>query len=289
MKKVSLTAIAFFFVCIFCFSGCSTSFSGRKTVTPTQKPYPEQDKYDFVLAEGDGYYLVTKYEETYSSAVTLFGIVTENGDWILPLSSDTVFNEALEDANGQSIIGSSKKVQTAYKYYGSGLFFSTVAVEVFQKNGGHYFINPNDLYSPHAMGCYFFNVYSKKSFSFAAEEITEFDEGQLLFYSDNRYNSPFYSCDENGNVKELPLTRYVPGNTDEGAFPTLSEGLFYYDRHFYSISGKMVIDLSMYDLINTRGLHFTNGECCIQFKNPGGTVYYATIDKQGNFLVEPHK
>lgn len=289
MKKAVLTIVAICFACIFGFTGCSTSFSGGKTAAPTPKPYPDQDKYDSVLAEGDGYYLVKKYEETYNSAVTKYGIVSDSGEWILPLSESTVFNEA---NNKYDSIGSypfTEKSNMMYRYFGEKCFLVTPGVEVFSSNGNRYNLGTASYVGGSGIGCWFFNVETKKAFSFSAVEMTEFEDGVLLFYNDNRYNSPFYSCDVNGNIKELPLTRYVPRNTSEGAFPTLSEGLFYYDRHFYSSSGKMVIDLSTYDLINTTGLHFTNGECSIQFKNPGGTVYYATIDKQGNFLVEPHK
>ena len=290
MKKAIMTVISVFLACLFCLTGCGGSGSAGKTATPTQKPYPERDKYDSVLAQGDGYYLVKKYEETYNSAVTKFGIVSDEGEWVLPLSSNTIFNQALDDANGQSIMGSSKKVQTAYRYFGSGVFLSTVAVMVFQSNGGHYTLNPNDLYSPHAMGCYFFNVNNKKSFSFAAERMTEFDEGKLLFYSDDRYGSCFKTCDLSGDIKTISVRWDSPWyDKDAGLFPTLSEGFFYFDIFFYTIDGKCAIDLRKYELIETSRLHFSNGQCSIKFKNPGGTVYYATIDKQGNFIAEPHK
>lgn len=259
----------------------SNPVSGNKYAnTPTPKPYPEQDKYDKVLAEGDGYYLVQKYEETYNSAETKFGIVSSSGEWVLPLSSSTVFNEYLDYA-----IQYSKTSDVGYRYFATGIFLASLGVDVYQADGTDYGVGN----CRGSIKCCFYNVNNSKSFSFNAYEMTEFENGILIFYNSNRYNSPFYSCDINGRVKELPLTHYVPRNKDEGSFPTLSEGLLYYDRHFYNTSGEIMIDLSMYDLVNTRGLHFTNGECTIKFKNPGGTLYSVTIDKQGNFIGEPQK
>ena len=69
--------------------------------------------------------------------------------------------------------------------------------------------------------------------------------------------------------------------------------LFRYDGFdpgyvFCDIDGSMVLDMSEYDLVDPSSVFFVNGECEFSFKNPVGNIYTATIDKEGNFVVEPH-
>lgn len=58
---------------------------------------------------------------------------------------------------------------------------------------------------------------------------------------------------------------------------------------FYDINGNMIIDLTEYDLQDVTNTKFANGLCNISFVNPAGNTYYATINKTGDFIVEPHK
>ena len=75
--------------------GCS-----KDNIIPTDVAYPRQDEYDKVHAFGDGYYLVSKFEETYNSATTKFGVVNEKGEWVCPLSDENGF--AIATANVQN-------------------------------------------------------------------------------------------------------------------------------------------------------------------------------------------
>ena len=60
------------------------------------------------------------------------------------------------------------------------------------------------------------------------------------------------------------------------------------NQKFYDIgTAKVVIDLSEYNMVDEKNMKFENGLYTFIFKNPAGTKFCGTIDRNGNFYEEP--
>ncbi len=56
----------------------------------------ESNQWDEELGYGDDYIVVRKDEETYNDYVINVGIVDTNGNWLVPLSDDFIFAQAIQ-------------------------------------------------------------------------------------------------------------------------------------------------------------------------------------------------
>lgn len=265
--------------------------------TKNNKPLSEvkipisPEEYDAVLASGDGYFLVSKFVETYSAAEKQIGIVDSNGIWVLELSSSNIFGEAVKTEEGQPVL-TGQKTYLSYKYLGDGIFVGTLGVE-FMEPGKEYSedIGPFELVGRMAYACYFYNAKNKRSWQFGANYISPY-EGDYMLASNYGYvngesknygsDDWYFIVDKEGHITDLNLER-------TSSFSPLSDGLFLNDGVFYNIKGVPVLSVREYDLVNPQATCFINGKCEIKFKNPAGNEYVAVIDKNGNFVKEPEK
>lgn len=284
MKRLLVAAITICFV--FGLMGCENDDISQK-----EKIYPNRDEYDEILAEGDGYYLVNKYEETYNSATTKTGIIHDSGEWVLDLSDDNIFSQASVQESGKSVVNGTNTF-LSYDYVGEGIFVGTKGVDLYIK-GKRY---PKDIGNIELAGgggqcCYFYNVYNQKSWSFSANHISCYDNGYMLASNQCSVNGVsksfgnadwLFSVDAEGNISDLDLELKT-------CFSTYSDGLFFANGYFYDIHGKIKIDLTEYDFEYEETFYFEDDKCYIAFRNPAGNLYSVVIDKNGNFLSDPEE
>lgn len=238
-----------------------------------------------VLYADDSFTIVRKDLATFDSNTIRVGIMDAKGNWLVPLSSEFIFAKAIQKESGRPTLTGTKTAITDDNVYylGEGIFVMSLGVEVRSASGYRHSVG--SFYSTGSSGltCYMYNVNNGMQTSFSAVWISKCSDENMLMYNSDRYNSPFYRVDTDGNITELPV-RHEVNNYEVFGF---SEGLFFANGYFYDIYGAKQIDLTEYAIINTP--YFTDGVCTIEFKNNMGTLYRATIDKEGNFVKEPEK
>ncbi|MDO4731765.1 MAG: hypothetical protein Q4B14_06595, partial [Clostridia bacterium] len=251
----------------------STTNSTTQNKPETPK-YPLEGEYDEILAKGDGYYLVSKFEESYDSAATLYGVVSDAGTWVCPLSANNEFAKAannIQDGYSQSY----HKIK--YDYLGDKIFVIKNCSIILGREtipSGYW-----GVYESHG-GCVMVDV-NGKYINSGGYIITEFKDGYAFTECGNA--GLVYRLDKNGNQTKV---RYV-----DDYFGIPSEGLVCLSYIFYDIETLTpTIDLNEYDMVTkSKDLRFKNGELYFEFKNPAGTKYHVKIDKTGKFLYDPVK
>jgi len=205
------------------------------------------------------------------------GIVKANGEWVLEMSSNNIFAEAIKSEEGQTAL-TGQKTYLSYEYLGGGIFISTLGVELMEP-GAEFSRSIGSFTKAGSYGhtCYFYNTENKKSWKFSAHYITPYEYEHMLAADSGNY----FIVDKKGEVRDSGIPYSQQSILSNGVF--LSNGLF------YSINGVLVLDIREYDLINPWTVYFKDGYCDISFKNPSGSVYYATIDINGKFVREPSK
>lgn len=265
----------------------------KETTTENVIENMKNEQFDEILCQGDNFYIVKKINDSYDGYFVSVGVVNSNGEWIHSLSKDNIFAKAFNDASGQKDWNGQKVTLNSdnFAYLGDGVFIASLGMKV------HYRENVKKCgdYQKPASGvleCYFFNVKENIQKSFEASHISENIDGYMLLYTSGRYNSPFYSLSSKGEIRKLPCKH--SSSTSVG-YPIYSDGVFFAEGAFWDIRGNMVLDISNYNLYGNEynddkiAPYFVNGECTFKFRNNGGTLYSATIDKSGNFIKQPEK
>lgn len=248
------------------------------------QPEPvESNQWDEEIGWGDDYIVVRKDEETYNDYLINVGIVDTNGNWIVPLSDDFIFAQAIQkiyskhgnDANyvlhymGEGVFILSWHFSVVYSYGRDGM-----TSDEYYSGGGAY---END--------CYLYNVFSGKSSIFCAKDISLCKNGYMLMYPSTRYNSNFSKVSADGEVTEIPVE--YSSWYDGPEFSGIVNDQFFANGCFYDINGNLKLDLSEYQLTQIPSYH--DGVYEIQFTNSVGTMWEATVDQSGNFVKEPEK
>lgn len=238
-----------------------------------------------VLYSGDSFTIVRKDLTTFESNIIRVGVMDANGKWIVPLSSDFIFAEAIRKESGRATMsGSRTEITSKNVYYlGEGVFIMSLGMNVRSTSGNIYSVGSAYSVTSSGLVCYMYNTNNGTQTSFNAVWISECNDGNMLMYNSSRYNSPFYRVDSFGNITELPVRHDVNDYKISG----FSEGLFFANGYFYDVNGSKKINLTDYDITNAP--YFSDGVCKIEFKNNMGTKYWATIDKNGKFVQEPEK
>ncbi len=270
---------------IFTFAGCSsfdldsdtTNHKGKNNQSEKSPPI-DKDEYDSVLAEGEGYYLVDSFSETYASASTSYGVVNESGDWVCPLSSTNGFADAVEKLVSD---GYNRAYSTPeFAYLGNDIFAVKVRCVVVGKEhipSGYW----ND-WGAHG-GCYLVDC-SGSIRNSGGYMITEIYDG----YAFTMYaNGKIDRLDMFGNCQEFGWR--TSGEAEYIGIPSC--GLVCCGNIFYDIkSGKNVINLTQFDLVADDCRYFKeDGTYTFEFYNPAGSKYEATIDTAGKFINTPKK
>lgn len=250
---------------------------------PTLLSALEEYNWTMVLYSDSNYTIVRKDKDTFDSHIIQVGIMDSNGKWIVPLSSEFVFAQAIQNESGRATLTGSRTAITDDNVYylGEGAFIMSLGVKVRSASGYLHDVGSNYSTGSEGLKCYFYNVKNGAQASFNAVWISNCSDGNMLMYNSSRYNSNFYRVDTSGNVFELPVRHEVNDYPVSG----LAEGLFYANGYFYDIEGNKVIDLTQYAIISAP--YFSNGKCTFEFKNNMGTRYKATIDKTGEFISAP--
>lgn len=260
-----------------------TGYIKTKYLTTKKANKLPSDKYDTILASGDGYYLVKKQEETYNSATTKYGVFDKNGNWVCPLTDYNYFaicaDWAMESGYNKSY------GNLSFSYMNEGFFLVKVYCALVEEGG-----IPSGYEATYSSHC--------KSY------IVRYD-GELItsgkYLMTKYYDGYCFATDSGGDViridkegeKTYLATRYRSHQFGYDKLAVPSCGLIYCNRAFYNVkTGKMAIDLSEYNLTNDNlGMYSfdKDGTFTFTFYNPNRTVYIATIDKKGNFVKEPKK
>ena len=243
----------------------------------------ESNQWDEELGYGDDYIVVRKDEETYNDYVINVGIVDTNGNWLVPLSDDFIFAQAIQKIYSKH--GNNTKF--VLNYMGEGVFILSrhfSMVYSFGRTG----MSSDEYYSEggaYENDCYLYNVISGKSSTFTAKDISFCENGYMLMYPSTRYNSNFCKISADGEVTEIPVE--YSSWYDGPEFSGLANGQFFANGCFYDIDGNLKIDLSQYQLTRIPG--YLDGIYEIEFKNSVGTEWEASVDQSGNFVEEPRK
>ena len=298
----------------------STPSSGDANVPDNnqENTVPNNGEWDGILCSGDGYHLVKKVIDTPDKYKIMVGVVDDAGEWVHELTDKGAFVEAIQlrmDTFGAADNGDVLLDSTCYMYLGEGVFIGSPGLLVYSVDS-EYKLGPWNAGSEYSYGddvfttgweCLFWNVLDNIQVEFKSTRMTMFRDGYALFTktADN-FGNTLSAINKKGQITELPCRFDIcPPNYDfEYKFPVYSDGLFFaknidgLKQGFFDIEGNLVLDLSsMYYLggipfneaLGINAPYFENGKATILFKNNGGTVYKATIDKAGKYIGEPQK
>lgn len=277
-------------------------FDTPPNLTPgsEEKPYTRIDEmqknneFDEILCKGDDYIVVNKTYDNYDGYYILVGVLNTEGEWMRELSKSNIFAKAYSDTSKKTefVNGGAIGLKSDNFYYlGEGIFIASLGVEI---NYPGYRVNVGSYSSLGSSGleCYFFDVVNDIQTSFKATNISPYYDGFMLMYNSERYNSHFYRVNKYGEAEELPC---IYSSVWSIGYPAYSDGVFFAEGKFYDIDGNVVLDISNYRLYgleyNDRREppYFVDGKCTIKFRNSGGTLYKAVIDKKGNYIEQPKK
>ena len=263
---------------------------------------PNNGEWDDILCSGDGYYLVTKEEDNFDGYKFLIGVVDSNGDWVHTFDEEGKFIEGVKSrvmsVYGDKVLSDS----SCYAYLGDGVFLASPGTTLCTKDGNTR-IGPWGEKSIEYIGsktreiynsweCLIWNVKNNTQVKVDAVMVSEVSDGYILMYDKDKFgNGTFFRLDLQGEYTKLPCTLAA------GTLPIYSEGLFFACSEngkscgFFDIDGNMVFSLNQYPPQTSGGNipYFENGQATFTFKNNGGSVFEAVIDKTGEFIGEPKK
>lgn len=261
-------------ICVLCSTPDEVNSSNTDEAT-TEATYPRADEYDKVLASGDGYYLVSKFEESYNYATTKYGVVDVNGNWICSLSSKNGFALAAQNVqNGYT--EAFHEIQ--YDYIGEDMFLIRSACIIL----GEEEIPEHYRASWATNGCSMIVRVDGTRVGTGGYVVTRFKNGCMFTQSGPA--GLVQKIEKNGNKTDVGYCK------DYIAQP--SAGLICLDYKFYDTETcEMRFDLTEYDLVaDSSTLSFdSDGKLYFVFKNPAGTRYGVTINTDGEFVSEPQK
>ena len=231
------------------------------------------------------YFIVQKTIETYNSINYTVGVVDVNNNWIRRLSSSNSLAECISNESGKtSLNGNKTHVGSGNFYYlGNGVVVASLGVSVKTEDGETISVGRNSSISRSGLQCYFYNIEKDKSFYHDANIVSTVLDGYIVIENDG-----WKRITDTGENEINFVAMLAPYS--EGLFLGTPDSNWHDEEYgFYDINGNLRIDLSKYKLQDTQNIKFVNGCCNISFKNPAGNIYYATIDKNGNFVHNPSK
>ena len=220
----------------------------------------------YILASGDGFFLVKERISNMTENVEKIGVIDSSGKWKVELMSPE--NYISEERFKQS-------GADGYQYCGEGVFSIDYATN---GDNTHLFVSAENQ-----------NIFEISEIG----RITSFYNGELLCQSFDGGTSgghlgKIQKITTNGDIIEFP----VDGNlisSNEGHVVIAQESKSYeYDRLFiYNIGGELEKDLSEYSAYNYTP-YFDKGYLTFLINGADGLLYIATIDaKTMNFSFQP--
>ena len=263
-------------------------------------------------ADGTVYELVASEVETYAGVAVTVGVI-KNNQWLVEMTSEMPLIDEDDTLYGTGVSGLDSAPETIF-YIGNGCFIyrnvespeygsDTYQELVYNSENGKYY----ELTDGGKMGSKQSSHVIYKEYSLDREKldlckphhiyVTDMlycavasDEELVLW----QYSAHWQDGDEvvflnttNMRTHKVKLQKNI---AETKLIYPLSEGFFAVytfrnDLMFFDTSGKMVLDLSMYELTHEeQPLLFVNGKCSFTIFNNAGTIYKITVDKQGQVL-----
>ncbi len=274
----------------------SETSNNEETTSVPEENIDPSDYYDYVLCSGGGYSIVAKQEESVTDVIEYVGVLDDNFNWVVPLSSKTYINPFKGKITGRwtaypDYKNRCESVSHRLTYVGDDMFVYG------QKHDGTLYestwigINPSDEGWPDEEGDpKIFHVLTNKWVNidpdYQSYESIHFTDGYYVAANADSYSKwgdGEYILIINSETGAQETSVYCESCKYIGSY---SEGLFFSYDGFYNINCEKVIDLSKYAGLIINRPYFENGKCELITENENGTQYNAVIDNQGNFISE---
>lgn len=232
-----------------------------------QETNTADDKSYYILASGDGLFLVQESISNMTENVSKIGVMDASGQWkVKPISPESYITDE----------GFKQSGADGYQYCGEEVFSIDYA-----SNGDntHLFISASN----------------EKVFEISEiGNITTFYNGELLCQSFDGGNSGGYfgkiqKITTDGDIIEFPVEGNLISST-EGHVVIAQEGQSngYNQLFIYNMRGELEKDLSEYNAYDNYTPYFDNGYMTFLITGADGLLYIATIDSTTmDFLFEP--
>lgn len=239
------------------------------------------DECDIVLATSsnysdDLYELVANETEDYYGTEIEIGVI-KNNEWLVPLSNDNPF------LNEKGLVYTKKSDDLSvfdedlyFEYCGNGCFYNYCFVKdiVGQMSYGVIYNSENGK-------CYDLTEHNDV---WPREKPVESGGNYIMMCK--RYDA----YDSNNECILNTSTMELKELEVNGHASSFSEGLFCLTwsnkEGFYDENGKLIIDLSEYDISSSpsQNIYFINDECTFKILNDTGNHYQITINKNGDVI-----
>lgn len=240
--------------------------------------WPLSEDFDYVLAYGDGYYLVIKQMDDSSGNIcSMIGVVNSDAEWIHPLRTDHIFLSRNYRDSGEEYI----KENTSY--IGEGMFL-LIRKEMFGDTYTGLVYNARDdvgfcirQYSSLK------KVRKAGSISYAAEEkyspAVTYRNGYWVILRGSGKRKEICIVDRFGHVRRTGKMARRLGQ--------YSDGLFFADGCFYDIHLRPRLILEGYCIMNEPC--FQNGKSSLVIKTERGEKYRIEMDRRGRLRGKPER
>ena len=261
------------------------------TNLPTEdKTFHDKDYFDYLLSEGDGLKLVVKLEESLTEVVAAVGVLNQNAEWAMPLSTDNPLSEQLNDSS--NIKERCEFLAGQAKYAGDGVF--VIGEDEQLSNVNHNYVAKNAI---------LLNLNTQSWINIGAYKSHQsicFVDGYYVAVDPETYRVKVITTVSEPYLLDIEFSIWY--NHQEDYLGKYAEGLFFARPEsdkagFFNVEGEKVIDLDEYAELLTFTInvsnnwehvqpYFENGIATLTARKSQGTPYVATIDSDGNFITE---
>lgn len=215
----------------------------------------ENDGVRIALAYGEGHFLVIEHISNFDTEEWRFGSIDQYGNTIIDFIKKPDFLSFPYDYKDYS-----NGFLSQYIYLGDGFF---------------------ELSSRHL-----YNVREQKAFDFSVHALIRdgFQDGYMIYDTHGNSWTIFAISTSGDNIEFDQRSRF---DRDEVFLSGYSEGVFFYDRAYYSIDGTVQINFPQYEGKLIAGGTFDEGYAPLYVQGADKKDYFTIIDSQGNELFEP--
>lgn len=237
--------------------------------------------FDFIASYGDGYYALCRDRSGFDSTGYEIGILRIDGTWAVDYFAPT---DAFYSSEYVTLLTTNAKKEGipevellhVLEYCGSGVF-------CYRKSGSF----QSQQVSYHFISCSTLTEFEIDNIDYYYNEC-----GEANFFK-NEYtcflgfpNDACYIVGLNGVITNLGKKVTSIGSYSDGGFVYYQNNeLFYYD----CVSGTSTMICPDSDKLRQNRYQFKDGQLEITLTGSDGQTYYAIVDKQGNYIEEPHQ
>lgn len=249
------------------------------------------DENYFILAHGDGLFLVAEHIMNFDTNEWRFGAIDKNGNIVVPFKAyETSVPLGADPAEyTPQLLGIDSEYNIGCTYRGDGVFELTYAHQQF------YTFQMDILLNIETQTILFtYDAYKATSddSEYRVSFLSEFENGSaIVIVSGERNEKLICTLSVDGTLTQIVAEENWSFN---GGFPDqilgneFSDGLCYLDGRFYNLEGECVIDFPQY-----RGKHtyfcgsFVDGYAWMNIVGADGEDYITIIDNNGSLMFEP--